>query len=63
MSVFSLSQGDTPEMADVRWYSAPNPRPTQAELVRKSLEWLRVADGHPSDYLWNPLVAAECQAS
>jgi glycosyltransferase involved in cell wall biosynthesis len=58
VSVFSLSQGVAPDVDDVRWYSAPSPRATPAELARRSLDWRRVADGHPSDYLWNPDVAA-----
>jgi len=58
VSVFSLSQDVAPEVEGVGWYSAPNPRATPAELARKSLEWRRVADGHPSDYLWYPEVAA-----
>jgi len=58
VSVFSLSQGVAPAADDVWWFSAPSPRSTTAELARQSLAWLRVADGHPSDYLWNPEVAA-----
>jgi polysaccharide biosynthesis protein PslH len=58
VSVFSLSQGVAPVVDDVSWFSAPSPRSSPAELARKSLEWRRVADGHPSDYLWNPQVEA-----
>jgi glycosyltransferase involved in cell wall biosynthesis len=58
VSVFSLSQGDVPAVDGVQWFSAPTPRSTPAELARQSLAWRHVADGHPSDYLWNPEVAA-----
>jgi len=62
VTVFSMSHGAPPSSADdIHWTCAPH-SPSRTQIARSAVEWLKVADGHPSDYLWNQEVGASLAA-